>query len=103
MSTATADAHSDAHSEHAHAGGFLRTYVFSLDHKIIGMQFLFSTLIWFFVGGMLAMGIRWQLAYPWRISSSLFLFILSAEDYKNKLEEMRQEQNTMRVAQESDE
>ena len=52
--------------EHAHSTGFLRTYVFSLDHKIIGLQFLFSTLIWFFVGGMLALGVRWQLAYPWR-------------------------------------
>lgn len=55
-----------ARPEHAHASGFLRTYVFSLDHKIIGLQFLFSTLIWFFVGGMLALGVRWQLAYPWR-------------------------------------
>ena len=65
MSTVTADAHSDAHAEHAHGGSFLKTYVFSLDHKVIGLQFLFSTLIWFFIGGMLALGIRWQLAYPW--------------------------------------
>ena len=43
-------------------GSFLTTYVFSLDHKIIGMQFLFSTLMWFFIGGMLALGVRWQLA-----------------------------------------
>jgi len=66
MSNATADAHSDDHAGHAPSGSFLSTYVFSLDHKIIGLQFLFSTLIWFFVGGMLAMGIRWQLAFPWR-------------------------------------
>src|SRR5687768_14588726 len=51
--------------EHAHTSGFLRTYVFSLDHKIIGLQFLFSTLIWFIVGGLLALGVRWQLAWPW--------------------------------------
>ena len=25
------------------------------DHKIIGIQFLFSTLMWFFIGGMLAL------------------------------------------------
>ena len=67
MSTVTADAPTtSAHDEHAHAAGFLRTYVFSLDHKIIGLQFLFSTLIWFLVGGFLALGIRWQLAFPWR-------------------------------------
>ena len=52
-------------SEHAHHGSFLTTYVFSRDHKIIGMQFLFSTLLWFLVGGLLALGVRWQLAYPW--------------------------------------
>ncbi len=44
---------------------FLSTYVFSRDHKIIGIQFLFSTLLWFLVGGLLALGIRWQLAWPW--------------------------------------
>ncbi len=55
-----------AEKEHAHTGSFLKTYVFSLDHKIIGLQFLFSTLLWFIVGGLLALGIRWQLAYPWR-------------------------------------
>ena len=53
MSTVTADTHAHEHAdEHAHAGGFLSTYVFSLDHKIIGLQFLFSTLLWFVVGGL---------------------------------------------------
>src|SRR5437868_3824881 len=65
MSTITADLHAHPHAEHAHHGSFLSTYVFSRDHKIIGIQFLFSTLIWFFVGGMLALGVRWQLAWPW--------------------------------------
>ena len=35
---------------HAKRGGvseFLSTYVFSKDHKVIGLQFLFSTLLWF--------------------------------------------------------
>jgi cytochrome c oxidase subunit 1 len=65
MATVTADAHAHSHAEHAHAGSFLSTYVFSRDHKIIGIQFLFSTLIWFFIGGLLALGVRWQLAWPW--------------------------------------
>src|SRR5262245_37279333 len=66
MSSIPADAHSHvAHVEHAHHGSFLTTYVFSRDHKIIGIQFLFSTLLWFLVGGLLALGVRWQLAYPW--------------------------------------
>lgn len=45
---------------------FLSTYVFSTDHKVIGLQFLFSTLIWLIVGGLLALAIRWQLAWPWQ-------------------------------------
>jgi cytochrome c oxidase subunit 1 len=66
MSSIPIDAHSHAaHAEHAHHGSFLTTYVFSKDHKIIGLQFLFTTLIWFLIGGLLALGVRWQLAYPW--------------------------------------
>jgi cytochrome c oxidase subunit 1 len=45
--------------------GFVRKYIFSLDHKIIGIQFLFSTLLWMIVGGALALAVRWQLAWPW--------------------------------------
>ena len=44
---------------------FLGTYVFATDHKIIGLQFLFSSLIWLAVGGLLALAVRWQLAWPW--------------------------------------
>ncbi len=46
-------------------GGFVSSYIFSTDHKIIGLQFLFSSLIWFAVGGLLALAMRWQLAWPW--------------------------------------
>ena len=41
---------------------FLSTYVFSKDHKVIGLQFLFSTLLWFLIGGLLALAVRWQVA-----------------------------------------
>ncbi|MBI1870723.1 MAG: cbb3-type cytochrome c oxidase subunit I [Chlamydiae bacterium] len=43
---------------------FLRKYIFATDHKIIGLQFLFTALIFMFFGGLLAMAIRWQLAWP---------------------------------------
>src|SRR5207237_8712773 len=43
--------------------GFVRKYVFSTDHKIIGIQFLFSTLIFLVIGGLLAMGVRLQLGW----------------------------------------
>ena len=45
--------------------GFVRRYLFSTDHKVIGIQFLLTTLFMLFVGGALALAIRWQLAYPW--------------------------------------
>jgi cytochrome c oxidase subunit 1 len=44
--------------------GFVRKYIFSTDHKIIGIQFLFSTLIFLAIGGTLAMGVRLQLGWP---------------------------------------
>jgi cytochrome c oxidase subunit 1 len=60
-------------------GTFLSTYVFSRDHKIIGLQFLFSTLLWFLVGGLLALGIRWQLAWPWSNMPVIGNMLFSAE------------------------
>src|SRR5215813_6626087 len=50
---------------HAHTQSFLSKYVFSKDHKVIGIQFLFSTLVWFLIGGLLALAVRWQIAWPW--------------------------------------
>jgi cytochrome c oxidase subunit 1 len=50
---------------HAHPElGFLRKYIFSDDHKIIGIQFLFSGLIFLFIGGTLALLVRTQLGWP---------------------------------------
>src|SRR3972149_11270673 len=53
------------HVVHAHHElGFWRTYVFSTDHKMIGRQFLFLGLFMLIIGGLLAMMMRWQLAWP---------------------------------------
>jgi len=54
-----------AHEGHAeHHGGFVSTYLFSLDHKMIGKQFLFLSLFMMIIGGVLALMVRWQLAWP---------------------------------------
>ncbi len=55
-----------AHTAHAahHELGFWRTYVFSTDHKMIGRQFLFLGLFMLIIGGLLAMMMRWELAWP---------------------------------------
>src|SRR5262245_35131718 len=47
-----------------HNPGFIRKYIFSTDHKIIGIQFLFTGLALFLIGGVFALMVRWQLAYP---------------------------------------
>ena len=54
------------HATHAHHEeiGFWRNYVFSTDHKMIGRQFLFLGLFMLLIGGLLAMMIRWELAWP---------------------------------------
>jgi cytochrome c oxidase subunit 1 len=65
----TAEA-SVSHAEHVdsphghHQMSFLRKYIFSTDHKIIGLQYLFTCLFLFLVGGVLALMVRWQIAYP---------------------------------------
>jgi cytochrome c oxidase subunit 1 len=58
---------SPPHETHAHAHpelGFLRKYIFSEDHKVIGIQFLFSGMIFLFIGGALALLVRLQVAWP---------------------------------------
>ncbi len=43
---------------------FIRKYIFSTDHKIIGIQFLLFSLLFLLLGGMLAGMMRWQLGFP---------------------------------------
>ncbi|MBI1833028.1 MAG: cytochrome c oxidase subunit I, partial [Planctomycetes bacterium] len=59
------DPHASHGTEHAHPElGFLRKYIFADDHKIIGLQFLFTGLIFLGLGGILALLVRIQLAWP---------------------------------------
>ncbi len=68
MSAAVALEHGHEHAHDApghHKPSFFFKYVWSTDHKMIGIQFLFTTLLMLMVGGALALGVRWQLAFPW--------------------------------------
>ncbi|MFZ0861752.1 MAG: cbb3-type cytochrome c oxidase subunit I [Candidatus Sulfotelmatobacter sp.] len=52
-------------SVHAHAPqGFIRKYIFSLDHKVIGMQYFFLALTAVFVGMFLSLLMRIHLIWP---------------------------------------
>ncbi len=66
----TTHEHGAAHAQRAHHEiGFVKKYIFSTDHKIIGIQFLFTTLLMLFVGvvgcrGPLATGVSVALKMP---------------------------------------
>jgi cytochrome c oxidase subunit 1 len=57
------DQRQDHHQRHDSAG-FWRTYVFSTDHKTIGIQYAITALLFLLFGFTLMMIMRWQLAYP---------------------------------------
>jgi cytochrome c oxidase subunit 1 len=53
----------DAAHEH-HELGWWRKYIFSTDHKVIGIQYGITGLLFLLIGFSLMMLMRWQLAYP---------------------------------------
>src|SRR5438477_12479946 len=64
--TTTHDGHDHApaaHGEH-HELPFWRKYIFSVDHKMIGIQYAVTALVFLLFGFSLTMIMRWHLAYP---------------------------------------
>jgi cytochrome c oxidase subunit I len=53
-----------AHEAHHEELGFWRAYVFSTDHKVIGIQYAITGLLFLLFGFSLMMLMRYQLAYP---------------------------------------
>ena len=58
-----AHGHAGAHA-HAEPQGFIWKYVFSVDHKIIGIQYLVTSLVFLLIGFSMMLLMRWQLAIP---------------------------------------
>jgi cytochrome c oxidase subunit 1 len=56
-------------SVHAHAApqGFIRRYIFSLDHKVIGLQYFFLALTAVFVGMFLSLLMRIHMIWPTQV------------------------------------
>jgi len=54
----------DDHSDHHHTETFISKYVFSMDHKVIGKQFLITGIIWAVIGALFSVLFRVQLAWP---------------------------------------
>src|SRR5690242_2240730 len=55
-----------SHDAHAHAApqGFIRKWIFSLDHKVIGIQYFFLALVAVFTGMFLSLLMRIHLVWP---------------------------------------
>ncbi|MDH3210987.1 MAG: cbb3-type cytochrome c oxidase subunit I [Myxococcales bacterium] len=54
-----------SHGEHAHGEmSFWSKYVFSTDHKVVGLQYMFTGIFMGLIGGFMAYAFRMQLAFP---------------------------------------
>ena len=57
--------HHDEHNGHGHHHqSFISKYVFSMDHKVIGKQFLITGIVWAIIGGLFSVLFRLQLGFP---------------------------------------
>lgn len=54
----------DDHGHHHHKETFITKYVFSQDHKMIAKQFLITGIVMGFIGGLMSVIFRFQLAFP---------------------------------------
>jgi cytochrome c oxidase subunit I len=64
MQSTHATPHTKAHAVHHEDPGFWRTYIFSTDHKIIGIQYGVTALCFLLFGFTLMLMMRWQIAHP---------------------------------------
>ncbi|MCA9510583.1 MAG: cbb3-type cytochrome c oxidase subunit I [Myxococcales bacterium] len=69
----------DAHGDHHHEMSFWEKYVFPLDHKMIGMQYMFTGMFMAMIGGYFAYVFRTQLAFPGQ--EVLFWGLVSPGEY----------------------
>ena len=67
MGQSATSTQNEKHIEHQEELSFLYKYILPLDHKIIGMQYIFTGLIMAVIGGYFAYAFRMQLAFPGEI------------------------------------
>src|SRR3712207_1555919 len=59
-----AEAHAAAHGGHHAPTGFIRKYVFSIDHKVIGIQYLLLALFAVLLGMLMSVLMRLKMTWP---------------------------------------
>jgi cytochrome c oxidase subunit I len=64
--------------EHAPVGGLAKYFRYTLDHKVVGIQYLFGMITYFLTGGLFAMAIRTELLSPTYhvFSASTYLMVV---------------------------
>ena len=70
----SAETHEDVH-RHPAPTGFIRKYIFSIDHKVIGIQYIMLALVAVLVGMVMSLLMRMNLSWPgtsWPILETLF-------------------------------
>ncbi|MDT7690363.1 MAG: cytochrome c oxidase subunit [Acidobacteriota bacterium] len=79
VETQTAEGHAGEHAavvhQHGPPQGFIRKYVFSIDHKVIGIQYLFLALFSVVLGMLMSIMMRMNMTWPghaWWILGKLF-------------------------------
>src|SRR5499427_5297564 len=64
QATTTAIPHPHLDEAHGEEAGFWSKYVFSTDHKVIGIQYGITALCFLLFGFFLMLLMRWQIAHP---------------------------------------
>ena len=54
----------DSNTKSLQPKGWLRYLSFSLDHKVIGIQYLVTAFLFYLIGGLMAVAMRMELATP---------------------------------------
>jgi len=73
--------HDEHHDDHHHEQTFWSKYVFSVDHKMIAMQYMFTGMFMALIGGFFAYVFRTQLAFPGE--EVLFWGLVSPGEYNS--------------------
>lgn len=71
-----AHGHDHDHGHDHHEPGFIGKYIFSTDHKMIGIQYGISGLVLLFFGFCLMMVMRWSIAHPGEVMPASLSWIV---------------------------
>src|ERR1044071_3789089 len=69
------DAHAAGHGAHHAPTGFIRKYIFSIDHKVIGIQYLLLALFSVVLGMIMSVLMRMKMTWPnhaWPLLETIF-------------------------------